>query len=387
MRYALAVVFVLHGLIHFLGASSQLRPGSVPQLSGRTLIALPPLVSGISWAVAGALFIAAAVLLVLGQGEWWRVAAVAAVVSQVMVLVAWPEAKAGTVANVIAVVAVVLAAAMARFEAKAAAEVAALLARVPAGPAAVVTKAEVDALPAPIARWLDAAGVIGRPRATVVRLTQTGELRMAKDAAWLPATAEQVFTVVEPGFVWTTRVTMAKVLPVLGRDLYAGGRGHMRVTLAGLVPVVDATGATIDEGTLQRWLGELVWFPSAALSPHIQWAAIDERQAKATLEYGGVRGEGVFTIDERGRFVSMEALRFLGGGPEARRERWLVPATAWRRFDGVEVPVEGEVTWRLADGDFTYYRWRITSLVEGEGARTPLPPLRAASGLTAARAP
>lgn len=372
MRFVLAFVFVVHGLIHFLGTASALKPGSVPQLSGKALVALPPLVGGVAWAVGGALFVAAAVLLLLGEAEWWRLAALALVVSQVMVVVAWPEAKAGTVANVIAAVAVLLAFSQARFEARAASEAAALLQLVPADEGAVVTREELAALPPPIARWLEASGVVGRPRATVVRLGQEGALRTAPGGAWMPATAEQVFSVGEPGFVWTTRVTMAKVLPVLGRDLYAEGHGHMLITLGGLVPLVDVRDERIDEGTLQRWLGELVWFPSAALSPHVKWTAIDERQALATMEYRGVKGEGRFTIDEQGRFVEMEAQRFLGGGADAKRERWVVPARAWRRFEGVLVPSEGEVLWRLADGDFAYYRWRLTDLVTGAAARQPL---------------
>jgi hypothetical protein len=74
----------------------------------------------------------------------------------------------------------------------------------------------------------------------------------------------------------------------------------------------------------------------------------------------------VVTIDELGRFNSMEAMRYFGGGPEAERERWFIPATSWRRIDGVEVPVVGEVTWKLAGGDFTYFRWRILDVQTDE---------------------
>jgi hypothetical protein len=31
-------------------------------------------------------------------------------------------------------------------------------------------------------------------------------------------------------------------------------------------------------------------------------------------------------------------------------------------MDGILIPVEGSVIWKLASGDFDYYRWEITQL-------------------------
>jgi len=148
-------------------------------------------------------------------------------------------------------------------------------------------------------------------------------------------------------------------LPVRGLDEWHDGLGRMEIRVAGLIPVVDARGPRIDEGSLLRWLGEMVWFPSAALSPSVSWTPIDDSRARATLRLGDVEGSAEFTIDAQGRFVSMEAMRYLGGGADSKRERWVVPATAWKRFDGVQIPVEGEVVWKLPLGDFSYFRWKI----------------------------
>jgi hypothetical protein len=60
--------------------------------------------------------------------------------------------------------------------------------------------------------------------------------------------------------------------------------------------------------------------------------------------------------------VGLRAERWLGGGEAALRTPWFVTCWEWRRFDGVEVPVRGEVGWDLAEGTFVYYRWEITGL-------------------------
>lgn len=378
MRYALAALFALHGLIHFLGVANVVRPGSVPQLT-HFLIALPPRVQAVGWGAAGILFLAVAVCVALKLDDWWHLVALAALVSQAMVIAHWPDAKAGTVVNVIAMVAAIVLGGLEWFDHRAAQVRHELEVAGASGRDDVVRADEVKRLPPPIARWLTAAAVVGHPRARVITLVQQAELRTSADGRWNPVHAEQSFSVEPPGFAWHAQVSMFGV-PVRGLDQWVDGHGRMEIRLGGVTPVVNSTGAAIDEGSLLRWLGEMVWFPSAAVSAHVSWTPIDDRRARATMRYGGAEGSAEFTIDEQGHFVSMEAQRFFGGGPDAKRERWFVPATSWRRFEGIEVPETGEVTWKLSDGDFTYFRYRILDVrYDAQEPAVAMPP-RAALG-------
>jgi hypothetical protein len=143
--------------------------------------------------VAGGLLllVAAAVLLLLDREWWWTVAAVALTLSQGLIVVYWQDAKAGTAANAILLVAVVVAAAQASFERQVDGEVALLLEGAAAGPRQTVTREQVAGLPAPVRRWLEASGVVGRERARTVRLQQRGWLRTGPEQAWMPARAQQ----------------------------------------------------------------------------------------------------------------------------------------------------------------------------------------------------
>jgi hypothetical protein len=356
----------VHGLIHLLGVVKAFRLAEVAQL--------PPIGRGVGvlWLVAAALLVGAAGLLAARVGSWWLLAAPAIVLSQVLVVGAWSAARAGTVANLLLAVAVVLAWADARFQRDSDAAVRTLLAGVPAG-APVVTREALAGLPAPVARWLDSAGVVGRPRPRVVRLRQRGELRTAKDQAFMPARAEQYFTVDAPGFVWRVRVTMAKVVPVAGRDAYLAGRGRMLIAAGSLVPVVDATGEAIDQGSQLRYLAEIIWFPAAALAPWLRWEPIDDTSARALMTDGGRTVSAVFHFAADGRFLRMDAERYLGGGAEARLTPWYGVASAWRDVRGVRIPVAGVVGWTLPEGEFDYYRWTIDDV---EADRPELYPAR-----------
>jgi hypothetical protein len=339
MRYLLVALLAVHGLLHLLGLQWGKAVGAV-------------------WALAALALLTAAGLLLFGDQRWWMVAALALVFSQALIASAWTTARAGTFVNLALALPVVLGAGEARFERHSHAAVAQLLSTVPAAPPSVVTAAELAPLPAPVRRWLLASGVVGRERARVVRLRQRGELRTAANQPWMQAEASQVFTVDEPGFVWTVAVTM-KGMPVSGRDSYLDGRGHMLITVSGLFPVVDAGGPQIDQGALLRFLGELVWFPSAALAPYLRWEPIDDHTARATMSWRGVEASGVFTFDDQGRQVKMAARRYMSSGHSTSLEAWEVPAHAWERRSGVLMPVRGTATWKLAAGDLEYYRWEV----------------------------
>lgn len=345
MRIALLVVMVVHASIHLLGLRSS------HALAQRGL-----------WLAASLLLLTAAGMLALTLRSWWLVAAGALVLSQALIILAWGEAKAGTAVNLMLLVAVVGAWADARFQREGEELAADMLRSAERAPASLVTAAELEPLPAPVRRWLESSGVIGRARTRALRLRQSGEMRSAPDQNFMQARADQYFSVQPPAFVWRVRVPMLRVFPVAGRDSYLGGSGHMTIKLASLVPIVDARGEAIDQGTLLRFLGELVWFPSAALIPEISWQPIDEHSARATMSSRGVTGSAVFSFDASGRMTQLSAERFMDHPEGARLTPWHVRCTEWQRFAGVEVPVRGEVSWQVPAGEFTYYRWQITAL-------------------------
>jgi hypothetical protein len=365
MRVVLTLVIAVHAVLHLLGVAKSLSPAVLPQLSGKTLVSMSAAgVRGVGllWLSAAVVFLSAAVLRTLRNDDWWLVAAAGVVLSQGLIVVHWADAKAGTLANVVIGVAVVVAAATMHFKGDMYDDVRRLLASATRDDGAAVRPADLERLPQPVRRWLVRSGVIGKPRATTVRLMQRGEMRTSPDGAWMPVRAEQYFSVDPPAFVWSADVTMLRTLPLVGRDEYRGGKGRMLIKALSLVSVVDATGEKIDQGTISRFLAEIVWFPSAALSRHIAWIPLDGARAKAVMSYRGVTASAVFSFDGVGRFSSMRAERFMGGGSDARLRPWLASASEWRRMGGVEVPVRGGVAWELESGDFDYYRWEISEL-------------------------
>lgn len=100
VRAAVIVVVTVHGLIHLLAAAKGLGWADVPEIAEPISPA-----AGAVWLVAGVLVVMAGVLMAVAARGWWILAAVAAVVSQAVIITAWGDAAVGTSANVMLLVA------------------------------------------------------------------------------------------------------------------------------------------------------------------------------------------------------------------------------------------------------------------------------------------
>jgi hypothetical protein len=104
MRFLIAIILVLHGGIHLMGFVKAFGLADVPAL--RDPISAR---AGTGWLVAALLLGSAAVLLLLAEQRWWMPAITGVLLSQVLIVSAWHDAKFGTLANVIVAVPIVLA--------------------------------------------------------------------------------------------------------------------------------------------------------------------------------------------------------------------------------------------------------------------------------------
>ncbi len=363
MRLVLATLLLAHGLLHALGFLRAWGIAVLPPLDGPAVIPSgdgAARVVGAVWLLTGLLLVAAAALRVSGAPGWWRPGAAGVVLSQGLVVLQWQDAKAGTAVNVVLAVAVLSAVATARFHRRVDGEARAMLAGAPRSPPSRVRPQELAGLPTPVARWLQACGVVGRPRAVTVRLRQRGRMHTSKAAPWMPALAQQYVTVDPPQFLWVVEATMASVVPLVGRDRYVHGRGEMWITVGGLVNVAAERGPKIDQGAMMRYLAEIVIYPSAALEPYLRWEAIDDDHARAIMTSDGACLAAVFQFDAKGRVTEVVGERF--SSATGALETWRVQIVDWTTFDGVEVGSRGDVVWALKDGDFVFYRWAIVEL-------------------------
>jgi uncharacterized membrane protein YphA (DoxX/SURF4 family) len=103
MRVIFVLVIAVHGLIHLMGLAKAFGFAELPQLAEP--IARP---MGLLWLAAALLLLVSAGAVFLRPGWFVPLAVVAVVVSQVVILTSWRDAKYGTIGNLILVAGVLL---------------------------------------------------------------------------------------------------------------------------------------------------------------------------------------------------------------------------------------------------------------------------------------
>jgi hypothetical protein len=220
-----------------------------------------------------------------------------------------------------------------------------------------------DSLPAPVRRYLRYAVPEGVPAIRTAHLKHDGFFRTRPSQRWLPIQGEEYFTVAEPGFVWHATVRPASLLWIEACDSLLAGRGNMLVKFISIFTIAGATGPEIDQGARLRWLGEMIWFPSAFAGERIRWEPINDRSARATLLADGLPVSAVVEFDQEGKLVTLRAARYrdLGGGGAALTP-WVARCADYCEFSGFRVPSSVEVLWDLEDAEFSYARFHVTAL-------------------------
>ena len=355
LRILFAIIVILHALIHLMGFLKAFHMAEIEQLK------LPiSKTAGIFWLLACLLLLAAAVLYLSKQSIWWLPGLAGMIISQVLIIMYWQDAKFGTIANVIILMVGLVGFGYWNFRQKSEVMVKDIMANAETD-SKILQKEDISHLPPVVQKWLQQSKVVGKERAKSVYLEQSGKMRTKPDAQWWDFTARQWFTPDQPAFVWLAEVDIAPGVHLSGRDRYMDGRGHMLIKLLSLFTIVDASGLETDQGTLLRFLAETVWFPSAAVNPFIRWEQIDSVSAKATMTYGNVSADGIFTFDREGFVKSFEAKRYYDRKEGATLETWYienVPGNI-REFESRMIPTVSNVTWKLESGDYHWLKLKV----------------------------
>ena len=239
-------------------------------------------------------------------------------------------------------------------------------------PAARVEESDLGALPAPVAAYLRAVGVVGRLRVQDYRLQFTGRIRSGTDTPWMPFEASQRSFVGGPVRLFLMHARM-RGLPVQAFHRYEGGRATMRVRLGGVIPVADAAGDVMDASETVTVLNDMsLLAPATLLDPRIEWTALDDRSAQARFTVNAHRVSATLYFGEDGLltdFVSDDRSRASDDGKSFTRMRFSTPVHEYREFDGLRLPAFAEARWQGAGVDFAYGEFRLREVSYDDGAR------------------
>jgi Family of unknown function (DUF6544) len=361
MITAFAILVALHGLIHLLGVAKAFHWAELPQLTQP----ISPLF-GALWLMSALIFVVTAVSLVVSPRWWWVLGACGVLVSMFVIVPSWTDAKVGALANAIVFVGVVfgfLSQGPVSLRAEYDRDIASRMAA-PAD-AAPVTDADLVHLPAPVQRYLRAAGVVGQPRVRNYRVTMHGRIRNGRDGRWMPFAAEQYNFVDPPARFFYLNASIF-ALPVQGYHRYAGPSASMRVKAAALVPVVTARGMEMTRSETVTLFNDMcLMAPATLIDRALEWEAVDARTVRARFTNRGRAIHADLSFDDSGmlrNFISDDRYQSSADGKSMRPLRWSTPITGYRNFGVTRLLSGGEGRWHEPDGEYAYIELTIDTV-------------------------
>ncbi|OJJ22066.1 hypothetical protein BKI52_08485 [marine bacterium AO1-C] len=358
MRIILLFLIGIHGFIHlfgFLQAFGLAKFNEISQSVSKT--------SGIIWLLAFLFFTLAFILRLFNSNYFWISGFLAFTVSQSLIFNYWSDAKFGTIPNLIILTVAIISYATFSFQTKVKKERVNMFKNSTMATSKTITQKDMAHLPPAVQKWLLSVGVLDKKPVSRLHLVQDLQLKMTPEQKnWNSGVAEQYFTTQPPAFNWTINTQMNPVLNVVGRDKLENGQGEMTIKLLSLIAVANAKQSEkVDQATLQRYLAEIVWFPSAALSPYITWEQIDDNTAKATMHVDKTTGSGIFYFDQNGYFLKFTALRYKDAKDE-KPTLWTASALKTEERNGIKIPVELQADWELDSGQWTWLKIKIKDI-------------------------
>ncbi len=206
------------------------------------------------------------------------------------------------------------------------------------------SKADFEQVPEVAVEYLKRALPEVGVRTRVVRITETGRIKMAEDSSWDDFSSRQMSGVDPPRLVWAAEADWAPLMPVMTLMAYTGEKGFVRSYFWGMVEGFANGGLVIKAYLMQRWLGEAVWYPDALLpSARLRWERADTKVkgvkvARVILEDDGIKVSGQFFFGGGG------APMFFLGDPlpfgHLAGQRWYCQYSDWRRQGDRQIPFE-----------------------------------------------
>jgi hypothetical protein len=229
-------------------------------------------------------------------------------------------------------------------------------ARQPSGEPTLITDADIEALPAPVARWLRRVGVVGTPRVHNVVVDMHAQLNRGPGEPWMETPVLQVSFVREPTRLFLLRTRM-KGLPVTGLHAYTHDGARMQIRVAGVVDMVDESGDAFTRAETVTMLNDFcIMAPGALLDERFVWQPISDTSATVTFTNGVHRVSATLFFDANDDLVDFSSDDRHSLPDDG--ERWSTPLRGHREVNGLRLPAEGDAIWHYADKpDWLYGRF------------------------------
>lgn len=351
LRTILFIIFMIHGLIHFMGYVKAFGFADIPALSRE--ISKPV---GIIWLITGLLTILFSILFLFKKDIWVYFGVAGLVLSQTLILFYWQDAKFGTIANILILLVSVVGFFHLHFKNTYRSNVKTGLEQTKDIQETMLTKDDITHLPALVQKYLHYTGSIGKPKIHNFKLTLSGKIRSYEKKKWMNLSSEQYNFMPTPTRLFFLDATMNQ-LPVSGFHCFINGKAFMDIRLLSMFKVQYLEGKEMNISETVTYFNDICCMaPAALIDDSIQWLETEGNKIKASFTNNGITVSAWLHFNEKGElvnFVSEDRYAASDNGT-IKQLKWSTPLRDYKLVNGYKLASYAEAIYTYPDGDFTY---------------------------------
>jgi hypothetical protein len=347
MKFLLAFIIFIHGLFHFVGFAHAYGYGNVTYLPAEIF---PPM--GISWLLAGTIFIIAALLVLLNKNYWGVMALAGVLLSEMLIISVWQQAYLGSLLNLLIVIPAFLNIGYYNFESSYLEDVRENLSRTAGMAEDMLNDEDIKHLPGPVQKYLRYVGVLYKAKVFNVRVVMKGRMR-DKKRDWFPFSTIQYNFFDEPTRLFYIKAKIYGIM-IPGYHRFIGPSASKNIKLFGLISVLKKTGELVDQSETVIMLNDMcVLAPATLICKNIKWNEINDREVEAKFSNQGVTVTAKLIFNEEGQLVN-----FISNDRAAIAEKkkypFSTPLSEYQDLGGINLATHGEAIWHYPEGEFVY---------------------------------
>lgn len=354
MKIVFVILLSIHGLIHLLGFLKAFGIAEVPQLSQS--FSKP---EGLLWLAVALAFLFVGVLFLMKNNLWFWVAIGLVLISQVLIIMNWQDAKYGTIANLVVLAVAIFALASWNFERQYKRDVFQSFQNVSISEE-IISEKDIEHLPISVQKYLKYVGVLGKPKIKTVKAIFKGEMR-EKGKDWFAFTSQQFNFFDNPTRLFFMKANF-KGLPTQGYHHYKNGKASMLIKLLSLFPVAAIKKPEMFKTETVTFFNDMCLFaPAALIDENIEWQTIDETTVKATYHNKIATISAILYFKEGGQlinFVSEDRMEVNSN----QSVPFSTPVTKYGIINGYNLPIAADAVWHFPDGDFVYGKFILQNV-------------------------
>jgi hypothetical protein len=359
IKYIFAFITLIHGLIHFMGFAKAFNYGNMTQLTKD--ISKP---MGVVWFTTALLFVVCVALYLLKKDSWVYFALISVVLSQILILNSWQDAKFGTIANVLVLVVAIIGLFQINFKNDYRNEVKIGLEESQNLPVFMITEVEIAHLPEPVKKYIRYTGCINKPVVNNFKIEFSGKIRDHAKPVWMPLVSEQYNFIKTPTRLFYLDATM-KGLPVGGFHCFKNGVAFMDIRLLSIFKVAYESGGVMDTSETVTFFNDMCCMaPAALIDKRINWLEVNGNNVKAAFTHNGITVSAWLYFNEKGELVNFDSedRSALGANGETLKLKWRTPLRDYKNINGYKLASYAETIYTYPDGDFTYATFTLKNI-------------------------